>query len=257
MDIINTKDFVTTSKTDLEIAEEDYLQLMQPFESILDSAAQLSGAGVYIFDHSKHKFLYVSPNISQWYGVDADVVMEKGYDLYVEHVPQDDLAMLKKINIIGFEKFESLPEEERRRYSISYNFRFNVNGKLRMINHRSTPLVIKDNQLWLALCYVSMSISKEPGNVILRNTIEKTYSEYNFITRRWTTKKPSPLTEKDKELIYLIAQGMTNEGIAEKMHKSPETIKSYRRDLLGKLGMHNFINVLYYHISYGMFQEYE
>ena len=69
---IKTTDIVTTSK----IAVEEYLQHRQPFEAVLNSSTQLSDKGVYVFDLYKHEFLYVSPNISKWYGVDADVVME-------------------------------------------------------------------------------------------------------------------------------------------------------------------------------------
>ena len=189
--------------------------------------------------------------------MDAEEVKDKGYNLYIEHVPQEDLAMLKEINIIGYEKFESLPEEERRMHSISYNFRFKVNGKYKMINHRSTPLAIKDKQLWLALCFVSMSISKEPGDVILCNSNDGMYSEYDFATRRWTIKKPSPLTEKDKELLTFIARGMTSKEISDETKYKTETIKSYRKALLQKMEMHNFLPALYYAFSYGMFQEYE
>ena len=161
--------------------------------------------------------------------------------------------MLEEVYTIGSEKYESTPEEERQKYSISYDFRFEVNGKYQMINHRTTPLTFNDTKLRLVLCYVSMSISKKPGNVILRNDDNKTYSEYNFSTRRWKHKTPSKLTEKDKELILLIARGLTTKEIGEELGKSAETIKSYRRDLLKKLGMHNFNRVLYHYFSFGLF----
>lgn len=56
-------------------------------------------------------------------------------------------------------------------------------------------------------------------------------------------KKPSSkniwLSPRERELLRLIAEGMTNSEIAERIFLSPETIKGYRKNLLLKLGAKN------------------
>src|SRR5690606_19425039 len=56
-------------------------------------------------------------------------------------------------------------------------------------------------------------------------------------------KRPSEkniwLTERERELLRLIAEGLTNGEIADKIFLSPETIKGYRKNLLLKLGAKN------------------
>lgn len=47
------------------------------------------------------------------------------------------------------------------------------------------------------------------------------------------------LTPREKELLGLIVQGYTNAEIAERIFLSPETIKSYRKNLVLKLGARN------------------
>lgn len=47
------------------------------------------------------------------------------------------------------------------------------------------------------------------------------------------------LTPKERELLRLICEGLTSTEIARKMFFSVETISSYRRNLLYKLGAHN------------------
>ncbi|GHT33752.1 hypothetical protein AGMMS49574_20070 [Bacteroidia bacterium] len=47
------------------------------------------------------------------------------------------------------------------------------------------------------------------------------------------------LTPKERELLRLICEGLTSAEIARKMFFSVETISSYRRNLLYKLGAHN------------------
>lgn len=56
-------------------------------------------------------------------------------------------------------------------------------------------------------------------------------------------KKPSEkniwLTNRERELLRLISEGLTNGEIAEAIFLSPETIKGYRKNLLLKLGAKN------------------
>lgn len=47
------------------------------------------------------------------------------------------------------------------------------------------------------------------------------------------------LTPRERELLELIAEGLTNAEIAERIYLSPETIKSYRKNLLLKLDAKN------------------
>lgn len=56
-------------------------------------------------------------------------------------------------------------------------------------------------------------------------------------------KRPSEkniwLTGRERELLKLISDGLTNSEIADKIFLSPETIKGYRKNLLLKLGAKN------------------
>ncbi|MDR1793627.1 MAG: response regulator transcription factor [Bacteroidales bacterium] len=51
--------------------------------------------------------------------------------------------------------------------------------------------------------------------------------------------KPVLLTRREKEMLTLIAEGETNVEIAKTMHLGVETVKSYRKNLLLKLGAKN------------------
>ncbi|WP_313261494.1 response regulator transcription factor [Sphingobacterium sp.] len=47
------------------------------------------------------------------------------------------------------------------------------------------------------------------------------------------------LSPREREMLKLIAEGLTNSEIAERIFLSPETIKGYRKNLLLKLGAKN------------------
>mgnify|MGYP003577044915 CR=1 FL=1 len=47
------------------------------------------------------------------------------------------------------------------------------------------------------------------------------------------------LSDREREMLKLVAEGLTNGEIAERIYLSPETIKSYRKNLLLKLDAKN------------------
>jgi DNA-binding NarL/FixJ family response regulator len=50
---------------------------------------------------------------------------------------------------------------------------------------------------------------------------------------------PSPLSERETEVLVLVAQGLTNRQIADELYLSPETVKTYVSRLYAKLGVSN------------------
>jgi two-component system, NarL family, response regulator DevR len=46
------------------------------------------------------------------------------------------------------------------------------------------------------------------------------------------------LSEQERKILVLIAEGLTNRQIAERMHLAEKTVKNYVSNLLAKLGMH-------------------
>lgn len=56
------------------------------------------------------------------------------------------------------------------------------------------------------------------------------------------------LTTREKEVLVLIAEGMTNNEIAEKLFISPLTVDSHRKNLLAKFGVKNTAAM----VKYGM-----
>ncbi len=46
-----------------------------------------------------------------------------------------------------------------------------------------------------------------------------------------------PLTSREREILGLLADGLTNREIADRLYLSHETIKWYNKQLYGKLGV--------------------
>src|SRR5262245_41381938 len=54
------------------------------------------------------------------------------------------------------------------------------------------------------------------------------------------------LTEREKEVFQLIAEGKTNKDVAGLLNLSPQTVESHRANLMQKLGLHSTADIILY-----------
>jgi DNA-binding NarL/FixJ family response regulator len=57
------------------------------------------------------------------------------------------------------------------------------------------------------------------------------------------------LTKREKEIVVMISQGLTDKEIADKIHLSPLTIITHRKNILHKLGLKNKVELTRYAFS--------
>jgi two-component system response regulator NreC len=54
------------------------------------------------------------------------------------------------------------------------------------------------------------------------------------------------LTDREREVLILVAEGYTNQQIAERLHVSPRTVDGHRTNLMSKLNLHDRTEVVKY-----------
>jgi two-component system response regulator NreC len=62
----------------------------------------------------------------------------------------------------------------------------------------------------------------------------------------------SGLTEREQEVLFKLAEGRTNDEIAEELVISPHTVARHRENLMAKLGLHNRSELVKYAIRNGL-----
>lgn len=208
---------------------------------------------VYIIDYFHQDFIYASDNLAYLCGLEPEQLMEAGYQMYIDHVPDADLQMLLEVNKKGFDLFNELPVGDRLDYTISYDFHL-TNGKhSRLIHHHLTPILLSDDgRIWLALCTVSLAATDEPGHIIIQKNGERCYYEYSTSRHKWEKKEGITLSETEREVLRLSAQGYTMNDIADRLCKSVDTIKACKRNLFAKLGVKNIAEALFHATNYQM-----
>lgn len=232
------------------ITPDDYA-LVDSCIKTIKSVVQIAYESIYVIDYAAQKFLYVSPNPLFLCGLSPEEVMELGYGFYATHVPDKELNLLSKIVLAGFRFFNRQPEAERHLFSISHDFHIINNGELLLINHRLSPLMMdKTGHMWLAVCFVSISSNDSFGNVQIRKSGQSNYWCYEPEIDRWIEKEGIKLTEREKEVLMLSARGLTVEGIANRLHRSKDSIKSRRRAIFEKLGVNSISEAIAFAVNY-------
>lgn len=59
------------------------------------------------------------------------------------------------------------------------------------------------------------------------------------------------LTDREREILQLLAQGMRNDDIAAKLFISPQTVQTHVRNILGKLRVHSKLEAVAFAVKYG------
>ncbi|HTP13263.1 MAG TPA: response regulator transcription factor [Bacteroidota bacterium] len=81
-----------------------------------------------------------------------------------------------------------------------------------------------------------------------------------YIRRSDTRSNPGPndsdgedvsLTKREKEVLALIAQGMSSEQISERLFISPRTVDTHRTNIMQKLDIHDAANLVKFAIEHG------
>ena len=62
----------------------------------------------------------------------------------------------------------------------------------------------------------------------------------------------SSLTEREREILKLVAEGYTNNQIAERLVISPKTVDTHRTHIMDKLNMHSRAELIKYAMRRGL-----
>ncbi|MCQ2973312.1 MAG: helix-turn-helix transcriptional regulator [Bacteroidales bacterium] len=152
--------------------------------------------------------------------------------------------MLLEINKAFFEYIKPISSEDYIKYSISYNYRFISKTAKFLINQTYAPIQIRNGKIWLALCTVTLSSRSTSGNIILKKNDSDIIYTYSVENHCWKKQQKIKLTLIEKLIIRYSAQGLTNSQISNKILKSENSIKSYKKRLYKKLQVHSITEAI-------------
>ena len=238
------EDFFSSSNA-VQGVDEAIYQHLDNLKYAVDAMSNATYQSIYIIDYMKREFLYVAQNPLFLCGHTAEQMRQMGYRFYIEHVPVEEQKMLTELNEAGFRKFNEMPIEQKRGCYMSYDFHnIGYNGHY-LVNHKITPFLLTDDgSVWLAMCVVSLANNSTAGNIEFHRKGESRYWLYDLDMHCWIEKEGIVLRPQDKEVLMLSAQGYTVAQIADKMCRSIDTIKTYKRILFERLQVSSITEAL-------------
>lgn len=224
------------------LVDDTLYQELHPYIESAKALARLTYKSLYIIDYNKMNFLYVSGNPLFLCGESVDEVLGEGYQFYYRHVPEEDQAFLQQVNQAFSDFLREIAISERSEYTISYNFRIILSGFKEpvLINHQLTPLRLdSQGNIWLSLCLVSLAHSREVGDVYIQAVNSNMQWRLSAKSGRWKQIEPLTLSNQEKNVIRLAHQGLSVREIADRIHRSEDSVKGYRKALFQKLNVSN------------------
>lgn len=242
--------FFSKKNTVDNITNQDYLQT-ENYLDVVEAFARITYKSIYIIDYQKKSFEYVSDNPLFLCGLMAEQVKELGYAFYFRNVIDKDLNLLFQINESGFDFYDKLPLDQRKLYTISYDFHIiNERGKEILVNHKLTPVFLtSDGKIWKAMCIVALATNQTAGNITISKDNSDIIWKYNQENGSWKPDKKIQLTERELEVLRLHAMGLTINDIAGKLFLSIDTVKFHRRKLFEKIEVQNITDALSYAVN--------
>ena len=126
-----------------------------------------------------------------------------------------------------------------------YIFQFLQAGASGYLVKKTAPkeLVSAIKAVYRGDSFLSPSISKKVIEEYLRHGRETDTRQENRYTQ---------LTDREREVLQLIAEGFSNKEIAEQLHLSIKTVGNHRLNLMEKLDIHNVSDLTKYAIRKGI-----
>ena len=224
------------------ITDADYVRAAKYKEDI-EHVEPLFYEGMYIYDFFKMDLFCVSPQGKKRY-----IKMEsQGIDHICNYLDIGDSEVLWKLSLINKKYIQSLPEKERKNYVFIYSIPFEQDGVRTILNFKCKVLeTAPDGRVWLEAGVLTLSPNKETEKMTAHNVVTGEIMEYDIKVNQWVMKGKITLTEAEKTVLRLSAQGLTISNIEKELHRSRSTIDTHRKSIFKKLKANNMIEAIGY-----------
>lgn len=220
-------------------------------EHIQKLAALFSPSKYYyfIFNLFDLSIDYASPSIKNILGVPPE---EFTMNHLLQIMDPDDLPIVRRNEGFIIKFLDTVDIKDVPFYKFSYFFKVKgPNGEIKQILHQATAVTIVDNAMGhvldVAIDVTHLNIRDEKKLTILalRDDLKSFYNidpdkEYpTSLINRDEESLSDLLSERQIEIVRLIAQGSNTKEIAEELSLSEHTIKTHRKNILQKAGCAN------------------
>ena len=231
---------------ELHIAQiAHYAELIQAMENV-------SSCSYFIIDYQKRTFAYIPDNSQFLCGYKKEEVMQQGLTHYSKIMKEKEAGQIQEANRIAFTFFQQIPLEKRKGFTLEYTFcMLNKNGTSSIVRHKQTPIVLTNTgDIWLSLCAIQPTATPNNEAIMLKNKKENEEFTLNWNTKSFAVSTPTKLSNKETEILQMLASGNTENQIAEQLFISSNTVKYHKKSIVKKLNVGTIKEAIYRYVAY-------
>ncbi len=263
--------FLGMTDRNVELLAQDYFELLSSqvfIEEMLDYTILqrhidllkrldvLKTSSMSIFDLFKKEHVYLSKTFELVLGYNIEEAHKAGNSYFDSKVHPDDFVSLLKAGNYFIKMAFELSSEKRKDYKVVMDYRIK-NGKgdyVRVIEQFQGLELDHQGNIWLALCVMDISPDQDLETPLRNRIINIKNGEiFHFpdINQDIRTSHLS-LTEREKEILKLVAQGLISKQIADKLYISVHTVNTHRQRIIEKLDVANTFEAIQYASKLGI-----
>jgi DNA-binding CsgD family transcriptional regulator len=223
--------------------EEDLdYSILDKYKNLLSYLDEVESSSYEIFDLFKRKHICFSPKFGFMLGYNSEDLKIEGEINYDARIHPDDFTSMIIAGNYFMEFALNRSKEEVLNFKLISDFRIlnKENNYLRVTKQYKPIEIDKNGNFWLALCIINLSADQDistPHKIRLVNTNNGEIFYFNEMEE--TPFKKSPLSERETQILDLIAQGSSSKIISSKLFISLNTVNTHRQNIIEKLGVSN------------------
>lgn len=227
---------------------EKYFREMESFSPVIGHLEQV----LYIIDFRTDEFLYISPNTFNIFGYEQSECLKMGPMKYMELMHEKDFSII--VNDVfpeGLKTSKSIRDYEMDKLKISFSYRLKQkDGSYRTLLNQFTHMMEDDEKNPLVIMGTTSNISEihQKPELFARIHYQNKKGKWEKIFERYIPLNDNiedfGLTAKEIEIIHFVQNGLSTKEIANRTHRSEETIKSQRKSILAKTNCQTMTDVI-------------
>jgi DNA-binding CsgD family transcriptional regulator len=223
-------------------------QYLEKNTFLLERMAQDKYSVYAIFDHLNFKLLYVGKNAEEFSGYTAEEFKERGMRLVFKLFKKEHLFFF--INLISWSKtFRTKFHAEIRTVPASTNICglsfTHKSGRHMRVFLRTYPLEVTESGFFAhsLVEIVDLTHLIKSGGYWMHFSIgqDSDKKSMSFFSENKKGNGTELLTERELEILKLVADGLPTTEIAERLFISPATVEKHRKNMVARLGVRDMM----------------
>lgn len=226
------------------ISKKDIALEQFQLDELMSSVFSAGPYYFYIIDFFDFKIRYMSPLIKGIHGLEPESVELQDI---LDQIHPEDMEFVARAERKAFELMHMLGSGKIRKYKTSYCFRFKTaDGSYQLFNHQAIILTADEEGRIAKSLNIHTNISHLTSENNYKVSAIGMFGEPSFLnmdvmTESTTPESPTPstLSKREKQIIRLMADGLTSKEIAEKLFITINTVKNHRKNIFRKSNCKN------------------